>query len=98
MECDDTTAAPLPLARRYAGVRHLPEQVFYLDIDVDHLLPRVLAYRELDHWESGEDLLRAADRHARFVEDQDALLKEFRSLAAQYEFQTVDARLIVREV
>ena len=76
----------------------IPHQVFYLDIDVDDLLPRVLAYRELDHWESGEDFLRETDRHASFVEYQGALLREFRSLAEQYEFQTIDARLSVREV
>ncbi len=76
----------------------IPHQVFYLDIDVDDLLPRVLAYRELDHWESGEDFLRETDRHASFVEYQDALLREFSNLADQYDFQKVDARLGVREV
>jgi dTMP kinase len=76
----------------------VPHQVFYLDIDVDHLLPRVLAYRELDHWESGEDFLRETDRYASFVKYQDALLREFRSLAHQYDFQTIDARLGVGEV
>ncbi len=76
----------------------IPHQVFYLDIDVDHLLPRVLAYRELDHWESGEDFLPKADRHDSFVEYQEALLKEFHSLADQYDFETVDARKSVRQV
>ena len=64
----------------------VPHQVFYLDIDVDHLLPRVLAYRELDHWESGEDFLRETDRYASFVKYQGALLREFHSLADQYQF------------
>ena len=76
----------------------IPHQVFYLDIDVDHLLPRVLAYRELDHWESGEDFLRMADRHDSFVQYQDAMLREFRKLAEEYEFETIDARQSVREV
>ena len=76
----------------------IPHQVFYLDIDVEHLLPRVLMYRELDFWESGEDFLRKADRHDSFAEYQDSLLKEFRILAGQYGFQTIDARLGVREV
>ena len=76
----------------------VPHQVFYLDIDVDHLLPRVLAYRELDHWESGEDFLRETDRYASFVKYQGALLNEFRSLADQYQFSTIDARLGVAEV
>ena len=76
----------------------IPHQVFYLDIDVDHLLPRVLAYRELDHWESGEDFLRKTDRHASFVEYQGALLTEFHDLADQYHFETIDARQSVHEV
>ena len=76
----------------------VPDQIFYLEIDVDHLLPRVLSRRELDHWESGEDFLRGADRHASFVRYQDSLLHEFGNLADQYGFETVDARRSVREV
>ncbi len=76
----------------------VPDQVFYLDIDVESLVPRVLSTRELDHWESGEDFLREPDRHASFVRYQEALLLEFRDLAAQYGFQTIDARRSVREV
>ena len=76
----------------------VPDQVFYLDIDVESLVPRVFSTRELDHWESGEDFLREPDRHASFVRYQEALLVEFRDLAAQYGFQTIDARRSVREV
>ena len=76
----------------------IPNQVFYLDIDVEDLLTRVLATRELDHWESGEDFLREADRHDSFVKYQNAMLQEFRSLASQYDFVTVNARQSVREV
>ena len=76
----------------------VPNEVFYLDIDVEQLLPRMLANRELDHWESGEDYLRRPDRHASFVLYQNALLREFRNLAKQYRFVTIDARPSVREV
>ena len=76
----------------------IPHKVFYLDIDVEQLLPRMLAIRELDHWESGEDFLRRPDRHSSFVAYQDALLREFRNLAEQYSFVTIDARPSVREV
>ena len=37
----------------------VPDQIYFLDVDVEHLLPRVMANRELDHWESGEDFLRS---------------------------------------
>jgi dTMP kinase len=76
----------------------VPDRVFYLDVDVEHLLPRVLSVRQLDHWESGEDFLRESDRHASFVRYQDSLLREFGNLADQYGFETVDARRSVREV
>ena len=29
----------------------IPDRVLYLDVDVEQLLPRVLAVRQLDHWE-----------------------------------------------
>jgi dTMP kinase len=76
----------------------IPDRIFYLDIDVDELLPRVLSCRELDHWESGEDFLRGADRHASFVEYQSSLIKEFRNLGHQYGFETINARRSVLEV
>ena len=76
----------------------IPDQVFYLDIDVQHLLPRVLASRELDHWESGEDYLRGKDLHENFIQYQGALISEFRYLAQQHDFETVDARRSLREV
>lgn len=76
----------------------IPDQVYFLDVDVEHLLPRVMANRELDHWESGEDFLREPDRYASFVRYQSALIKEFRSLANQYNFETIDARRSVLEV
>ena len=76
----------------------IPDRIFYLDIDVDDLLPRVLSCRELDHWESGEDFLRGADRHASFVEYQSSLIEEFRNLGHQYGFETINARRSVLEV
>ena len=60
----------------------IPSKVFYLDIDVDNLLSRVLSNRELDHWESGEDFLRETDRHDSFVKYQAAMLQEFIALPA----------------
>ncbi len=76
----------------------VPDRVFYLDVDVQHLLPRVLASRQLDHWESGEDYLRGPDLLDNFINYQSALLDVFRELAQQHDFVTVDARASVREV
>ena len=76
----------------------VPDRVLYLDVDVEHLLPRVLAVRQLDHWESGEDFMRGPDLHDNFIRYQGALLHEFRSLAEEHNFVTVDARGPVGEV
>jgi dTMP kinase len=70
----------------------------YLDIDLEHLLPRVLSSSGLDYWESGQDYLSSADMYHAFVEHQTRLLNEFRRLAAEHAFTTVDARGPVPDV
>ncbi len=76
----------------------VPDLVLYLDVDVEHLLPRVLSVRQLDHWESGEDFLRGPDLYDNFIRYQGALIEEFRSLAKQHNFVTVDGRGSVGDV
>ena len=76
----------------------VPDKVLYLDVDVEHLLPRVLSVRQLDHWESGEDFMRGPDLYDNFIRYQAALLEEFRGLAKQHNFTTVDARGTVGEI
>ena len=76
----------------------VPDRVFYLDVDVEHLLPRVLSVRQLDHWESGEDFLRGPDLYDNFIRYQGALIQEFRNLAEQHDFVTIDARGSVGDV
>ena len=76
----------------------VPDRVLFLDVDVEHLLPRVLSVRQLDHWESGEDFLRGPDLYDNFIRYQGALIEEFRSLAKQHDFVTVDGRGSVGDV
>ena len=76
----------------------VPDRVLFLDVDVEHLLPRVLSVRQMDHWESGEDFLRGPDLYDNFMRYQAALIEEFRSLAEQHNFKMVDARGTVGEV
>lgn len=76
----------------------VPDRVLYLDVDVEHLLPRVLSVRQLDHWESGEDFQRGPDLHDNFIRYQGALINEFRNLAREHNFVTVDARGSVGDV
>ena len=76
----------------------VPHRVLYLDVDVEHLLPRVLSVRQLDHWESGEDFLQGPDLYDNFIRYQGALITEFRALAKEHDFVTVDARGDVGDV
>lgn len=74
------------------GFALVPDRVIYLDIDVEHLVPRVLATQGFDYWESGQDFLRGHDMFQNFVTYQRLLLAEFRRLADRYGFAVVDAR------
>ena len=76
----------------------VPDRVLYLDVDVEQLLPRVLSVRQLDHWESGEDFMHGPDLHENFIRYQGALIEEFRNLAQEHNFVTVDARGSVGDV
>ncbi len=76
----------------------VPDVVLYLDVDVEHLVPRVLSVRQLDHWESGEDFLRGPDLYENFIRYQSALIDEFRELAKEHQFVTIDGRGSVGDV
>jgi dTMP kinase len=80
------------------GFALVPDLVVYMDIDIDHLVPRVLGTTGFDYWESGQDYLAGPDVYGNFVEHQTRLLAEFRRLAVEHAFTTVDARGSVAEV
>jgi len=74
------------------GFALVPDLVVYLDIDVEHLLPRVLMKTGFDYWESGLDYLSEPDVYRSFVRYQTALLEEYLRLAERHLFTVVDAR------
>lgn len=80
------------------GFALVPDLVIYLDIDIHHLVPRVLGTTGFDYWESGQDYLPGPDVYHNFVEHQTRLLAEFRRLAVEHAFTTVDARGPISEV
>lgn len=80
------------------GFAIVPDVVIYLDTDIEHLVPRVLASTGFDFWESGQDYLRGPDLYGNFVEYQTALLKEFRRLADRHRFTVVDSTRGMAEV
>lgn len=83
---------------RVFGFALVPDRVFYLDIDIEQLTPRVMKSTGFDYWESGQDHLRGWDLHRNFVRYQTRLLAEFKRLAPQYDFVFVDSRRSVEEI
>jgi dTMP kinase len=68
-----------------------PDAIFYLRLNLDQLIPRVIFSRGFDYWESGMDLYPAHDMYDAFCNYQQALLAEFDRLSAEYQFEIVDA-------
>ena len=76
----------------------VPDQVFYLDIDVDTCCHGSWPAGSWTTGNRARTFCGESDRHASFVRYQDSLLEEFHSLGGQYGFETVDARRSIREV
>jgi dTMP kinase len=69
----------------------IPDAVFYLRVDVEQLIPRVIFSRGFDYWESGMDVFPGQDMYGSFRSYQAALLAEFDKLSLEFNFETLDA-------
>jgi dTMP kinase len=78
--------------RNLYGFAVAPHLVFYLRIDVETLIRRVLAARGMDYWESGMDMKGGDDIYDSFRSYQGKLLREYNSMAEEFGFRIVDAR------
>ena len=77
--------------RDVLGFALVPDVVFYLKIDVEHLLPRVINSQGFDYWESGMDYLRSDDIYENYVRYQTQLIAQFDKMSEEYHFHVVDA-------
>lgn len=75
-----------------------PHAVFYLDVDLSRLTPRVLTGGGFDYWESGMDFQEETDIYTAFLRYQGRLLEAFDDLRKQYDMQVVDANGSIPEV
>src|SRR5688572_16262681 len=75
-----------------------PHLVFYLKIDVDTLITRVLGARGMDFWESGMDLKGGDEIYDSFRTYQNKLLREYNSMADEFHFRIIDARRPVHAI
>jgi dTMP kinase len=78
--------------RNLYGFAIVPHLVFYLRIDEKTLIRRVLQSRGMDFWESGMDLKLGDDIYESFRAYQRSLLKEYASMADEYNFRVLDAK------
>jgi dTMP kinase len=78
--------------RTLYGFAIAPHLVFYLRVDVDTLLRRILESRGMDYWESGMDLKLGNDIYDSFRAYQGKLLREYNALADEFGFRVIDAR------
>jgi dTMP kinase len=78
--------------RNLYGFAIVPHLVFYLKIDEKTLIRRVLQSRGMDFWESGMDLKLGDDIYESFRAYQRSLLKEYASMADEYNFRILDAK------
>jgi dTMP kinase len=74
------------------GYGLVPDLVLYLEIDVDHLIPRVLEGKGMNYWESGMHLALGSDIFDSFRRYQTRLIREYERLAREFRFTAVDAR------
>jgi dTMP kinase len=80
------------------GFAIVPDAVLYLEADLEHLIPRVLAGQGFDYWESGMDVLRGDDIFENWRSYQTRLLDEYRQISQEYRFIRVNANRSVHEI
>ena len=84
--------------RQLFGMALVPDLVLYLEIDVEHLIPRVLEGKGMDYWESGMHLALGHDMFDSFTRYQTQLTGEYNRLARQHRFVEVDARRSIDDI
>jgi dTMP kinase len=84
--------------RSLYGFAIAPHLVFYLKVDVDTLIGRVLGSRGMDFWESGMDMKSGDDIYDSFRAYQNKLLREYSSMADEFHFRTIDARRTIDHI
>src|SRR5271169_546084 len=90
--------------KKVFGFALQPDVVFYMQIELENLIPRVITSETLskryweeelgegmDYWESGMDLRLGEDFYDSFIAYQKRILHEFRNMAKRFNFRIVDA-------
>lgn len=97
--------------RKVFGFALVPDAIFYMRVNIEDLIPRVINSQTLhkryweeesgegmDYWESGMDLHLGEDFFDSFVEYQKRILLEFRKMSREFKFQVVDSSRAFDEI
>ena len=84
--------------REVYGFALIPDAIFYLRVQIDDLITRVLQSGGFNYWEAGMDLHMGEDMYESFVRYQKWLLAEFDKMVEVYGFQPIDAARSVEDV
>lgn len=84
--------------RSVLGFALVPDVVFYLQADLNHLVPRVLNTRGFSYWESGMDSLKGRDYYDSYIEYQTGLIAQFDAMSEEFGFVRIDANESILEV
>jgi dTMP kinase len=84
--------------REVYGFALRPDAIFYLRVNIDDLVTRVLQSTGFDYWESGMDMHMGEDMYESFVRYQKWLLAEFDKMVETHGFEIVDASGSIEEV
>lgn len=85
-------------ARKVYGFALVPDVVFYLKTDMDHLVSRMVHGRGFNYWEAGMDMHCADNLYDSFCVYQSRLMNEFDVMAEEFGFLTIDANQPVKRV
>lgn len=80
------------------GFALIPDAVFYLSIDIDSLVPRVLRAGKLNYWEAGMDLGLAYNLFDSFHEYQSLLLQEFEKMREEFNIFSISSKGSINSV
>jgi dTMP kinase len=84
--------------REVYGFALKPDAIFYLRLNIDDLVTRVLQSTGFDYWESGMDMHMGEDMYESFVRYQKWLLAEFDKMVETFGFTVIDASGSVEDV
>lgn len=85
--------------RQVLGFALIPDAIYYLQADLPHLVPRVLAEQgSFDFWESGTDFFKGRDLFKNYVRYQTRLLMQFDAIAEEFGFRRIEANRSIKEV